>query len=149
MTAPWCVELKENILLVVENLSLVVVGNDDGDGTILVLRNGLRLDGRLDLAGNKVINELGDASKVDLLGLVIGVLGVLANVLDSEGGPLANLKVQVTTVLAESLSINGSEVDDTLVLLSEGLELLGEAGALLLGLSEDVGERDTGLKRSN
>ena len=52
-------------------------------------------------------------------------------------------------MLAESLSINGSEVDDTLVLLSEGLELLGEAGALLLGLSEDVGERDTGLKRSN
>ena len=149
MTAPWCIELEEDILLVIENLSLVVVGNDDGDGTILVLRNGLRLDGRLDLAGNKVINELGDASKVDLLGLVIGVLGVLANVLDSEGGPLANLKVQVTTVLAESLSINGSEVDDTLVLLSEGLELLGEAGALLLGLSEDVGERDTGLKRSN
>jgi len=149
VTAPWCIELEEDILLVIENLSLVVVGNDDGDGTILVLRNGLRLDGRLDLAGNKVINELGDASKVDLLGLVIGVLGVLANVLDSEGGPLANLKVQVTTVLAESLSINGSEVDDTLVLLSEGLELLGEAGALLLGLSEDVGERDTGLKRSN
>ena len=149
MTAPWSVELEENILLVIENLGLVVVGNDDGDGTILVLRNGLRLDGRLDLAGNKVVNKLGNASKVDLLGLVVGVLGVLANVLDSEGGPLANLKVQVTTVLAESLSINGSEVDDTLVLLSEGLELLGEAGALLLGLSEDVGERDTGLKRSN
>ena len=149
MTAPWSVELEENILLVIENLSLVVVGNDDGDGTILVLRNGLRLDGRLDLAGNKVIDKLGNASKVDLLGLVVGVLGVLANVLDSKGGPLANLKVQVTTVLAESLSINGREVDDTLVLLGEGLEFLGEAGALLLGLSEDVGERNTGLKRSN
>jgi hypothetical protein len=48
-------------------------------------------------------------------------------------------------VLTESGRVNGSEVDLALVLLGEGLDLSGKAGALLFGLGEDVGEGDLGL----
>ena len=46
---------------------------------------------------------------------------------------------------AESLSIDDSHVELAAELLSDRLECLGELGALLSGLGEDVGKRDTSL----
>jgi hypothetical protein len=70
---------------------------------------------------------------------------VLGDVLDGERGPGANLEVQVAGVLAESGSVDGSEVDLSAVLLGDRLEVGGERLTLLGGLGEDVGEGKAGL----
>jgi hypothetical protein len=48
-------------------------------------------------------------------------------------------------VLAESGSVDGSEVDLSAVLLGDRLEVSGERLTLLGGLGEDVGEGKAGL----
>lgn len=48
-------------------------------------------------------------------------------------------------MLAESGSVDGSEVDLSAVLLGDGLQVGGERLALLGGLGEDVGEGKAGL----
>lgn len=145
VTAPGSVELEQDILVVVNDLGLVGVGNDDGDRALLLLGNGLGLDAGLDLSTKVVLNVLGDGLLGDLLLLVEGELLVLGRVLDGEGGPLADLEVEVGTVLTESLSVNSGEVDDTLLLFGNGLQGLGEFLALLGSLSEDVGEGNASL----
>lgn len=49
-------------------------------------------------------------------------------------------------MLAESGSVDGSEVDLSAVLLSDGLQVGGERLALLGGLGEDVGKGEAGLQ---
>lgn len=145
VSAPWSVELNEHILLVIEHNLIVVLSHDNRDGSILLLGDSLRLDARVDLASDKVVDELADVLVGDLLGLVVGELLVLDCLLDGEGGPLSRLEVEVATMLAEGLGVDDGEVDLALVLLGDGLEVLGDGVALLGGLSEDVGEGKTGL----
>lgn len=140
VTAPGSVELNEDILAVVEDNVVVALGDDDGNGALLGLGDGLRLDGRLNLASNEVVNELLDGVGGDLLLLVEGELLVLDGLLDGEGGELVGLEVQVAGVSTESLGVNGGEVDDTTLGLSNGLEGLAKLLALLGGLGEDIGE---------
>lgn len=144
VTAPGSVELEEDILVVIEDNVVVALGNNNGDGALLGLGDGLGLDAGLNLAGNEVVDELGNLVVGDLLLLVEGELLVLGDLLDSERGELVGLEVQVAGVSTESLSINGGEVDLAAVLLSNGLESLGELLSLLGGLGEDVGKGNTG-----
>ena len=83
----------------------------------------------------------------ELLVLIEGELLVLDGLLDGECGPLVNLEVQITRVCAEGLGVNRCEAELSLVLLCEGLEGLGEFGALFGGLGEDVRKRNTSLWR--
>jgi hypothetical protein len=148
VSAPRGVELDENILLVVDDEVLVALGDDHGGTGLLLLGDGLALDAGLDLAGDKVLNERADSLFGDVLGsalLGVGELLVLGDVLDGERGPGADLEVQVAGVLAESGSVDGSEVDLSAVLLGDRLEVSGESLTLLGGLGEDVGEGKAGL----
>jgi hypothetical protein len=145
VTAPGSVELDEDVLVVVDDDVLVVLGDNGGDGAVLGLGDGLRLDAGVDLAGEEVVDESANVLLGDLLVLVVRELLVLGGALDSERGPLAGLEVEVTSVLAERLGVNGSEVDGALVLECEGLQLLGEVVTLLLSLSEDVRQRNAGI----
>lgn len=143
VTAPRGVELEKDVLVVINDLSLVALGDDDGGGTLLLLGDGLALDAGLDLALNVLLNERANGLLGEVLDgtlLAEGELLVLLDVLDGESGPSANLEVEVATVLTESGGVNGSEVDLAAVLLSNGLEVLGERFTLLRGLGEDVGE---------
>jgi hypothetical protein len=117
VTAPGSVKLNKDILGVVKDDIVVALGNNNCDGTLLGLGDGLRLDAGLNLASVELLNELGDAVVGDLLLLIEGELLVLDNLLDSERGELVGLEVQVTSVSTESLGVNGSEVDLALVLL--------------------------------
>lgn len=145
MTAPGCVELNQDILLVVHDDLLVVLGDNDGNRAVLLLRNGLRLDAGLNLAGNEVVDESADGCSGDLSASE-GELLVLGGVLNSESGPLADLKVQVAGVLAESLGVDGSDVELAFDLLGNRLEEVSEGLALLWGLSKDVCEGDASLE---
>lgn len=145
MSAPGSVKLDEHVLVVVDDVLLIGVGDNDVDGAALVLGGGLRLDAGLDLASDVVLDVLANSLGRKLLVLVQGVLLVLDGVLDGKGGPLADLEVEVRAVLTKGLCVNGGEVDLALVLLGDGLELLGELLALLGSLGEDVGKRQTRL----
>jgi len=148
VSAPGGVELEENVLVVVDDEVLVALGDDHGGTGLLLFGNRLALDAGLDLATNELLNESADSLLADVLSGTLlgeGVLLVLGDVLDSERGPGANLEVEVAGVLAESGSVDGSEVDLSAVLLSDGLQVGGERLALLGGLGEDVGEGKAGL----
>ena len=148
VTAPWGVELKENILVVVNHNLVIVLRNDNSDRAFLLLWDGLRLDAWLDLSGDEVINELADFLLSELLGLVIRKLLVVVRLLNSESGELADLEVEVGGMLTESLGVNSGEVDGALVLDGEGLQLFGKLLTLFGGLGENVGEGDTSLFNS-
>lgn len=143
VTAPGSVELNQNILGVVKDDVVVALGDNNGDGTLLGLRDRLRLDAGLNLASAELLNELGNVVVGDLLLLVEGELLVLDNLLDGERGELVGLEVQVTGVSTESLGVDSGEVNLALELLSNGLEGIAELLALLLGLGEDVGKGNT------
>jgi hypothetical protein len=148
VSAPGSVELKKDVLVVVDNEVLVALGDDHSGTRLLLLGDGVRLDAGLDLALNELLNESADSLLADVLDcalLGVGVLLVLGDVLDGERGPGADLEVEVAGVLAESGSVDGSEVDLSAVLLSDGLQVGGERLALLRGLGEDVGEGKAGL----
>lgn len=139
VTAPGGVELEKNIVVVVQNDLLVVVGHDDLNRALLLLWNRLRLDAGVDVAINEVLDECANIVMCKLLVLVIGKLLVLEGLLNSKGGPFAVFEVQVTSVCTERLGVNGGEADDPLVLLCERLELSGQFSALLWGFREYVG----------
>jgi hypothetical protein len=146
VTAPWGIELNQDVLLVIEDNLIVVLGNDNGNWSILAFWNGLRFDAGLNSTRHKVVNKLSDILGAKLLGLVERELLVLDSLLDSKCGPLANLKVEVSAVLAKGLGVNGSKVDLALVFLSDWLELLRQGFTLFWGFGEDVGEWETGLE---
>lgn len=146
VSTPWGVEFEENVLVVIDDNILVGVSHHDCDGSFLGFRNRLRLDAGLNLAIKNILNELPDFFGIEFPGLVVRVLGVLLRILDSESGECLRVKVEVSGVGTEHLGINCGDVDGSLVLLSNGLEVLCILITLLLGLSEDVCQRDTGLK---
>jgi hypothetical protein len=147
VSAPRGVELDQNILGIIHDNLLVVVGDHNGDGAIIGLGNGLGLDAGLDLSGKDILDELGDFSGHEGLGLVIRVLLVGSGIVKSESRELLGIKVEVASMGTEGLGIDGRNVDLALELLSEGLEVGGVLVTLLLGLGEDVGKRNSGLVR--
>lgn len=136
---PWGVELKEDILLIIENKLLIRVSHDDGDWAFLSFGNGLRLDARLNLAVKNILNKFANILGIYFLGLIIGILGVLFRVLNGEGREFLGIKVKVAGMSAEHLRINGSDVDSAPVFLGNRLEVLGELLALFLSFCEDIG----------
>ena len=145
VTAPWSIKLHQDILLVVKHDIFVILRNDHRHRSLLLLRDGLGLDAGFDLAINVILDKLAH----ELLGKLRSCKGeflVLHCVLDGEGWPLADLKVQVPGVCTESFCINGGKVDFALVLLSESFELSGKFGSLLGTFREDVGKRNAGLE---
>lgn len=144
VTAPGSVELDQDILVGVHDNFVVILGDNNGDGTVVLLGNGLGLDAGVDLAGDKVVKELGNLLCGEVSALE-GELLVLLSVLDGESGPLADLEVEVASVLTKGLCVDGGEVDLALVLLGDRLEGSSESLTLLGSLGEDVGEGNTGL----
>ena len=151
VTTPWSVELEENIGIAVDDNFLVVLGHNNSDWSLLLLWNWLALDAWLDLASAEVLNELGkelQGKLLDITSLSVWELLVLGGVLNGESWPLANFEVEVASVLAESLCVDGGEVDLALESLGESLEVLGKRFALVGGGGEDVGEWESGLVRN-
>lgn len=60
MTAPWSIELDEDILRIIKNHILVRVGNDDGDRAFLCFWDWFRFDAGLQLAVNEALDERGN-----------------------------------------------------------------------------------------
>ena len=60
VTAPWGVELEENIILVVNHDVLVVVCNDNLDRPCLLFGNRFGLDAGFDLAVDEFLNKRGN-----------------------------------------------------------------------------------------
>lgn len=145
MSTPWGVELEQNIIIVVKNHIFVVVGHNNLDRAFLLLRTGLGLDARIDLAVEETLDEIADIIMSDLLGLVKGKFLVLLSLLDGERGPFAILQVEVLGVGAKGFGVDGGEVDRTLVFLSQRLEFFSDLSALFFGFSEDIGERKVSL----
>ena len=138
MTTPWGIELDQDILGIIVDNVLVVVGNDNSDRTIVLLWYRLALDGWLNLASNEIIDKRANVFLGDLLGLVEGELLVLGNVLDSKGWPLVSLEIEVTSVSSKGLGVNCCKVNLTIVFLGNRLECSAEFLTLLGSLSEDV-----------
>lgn len=144
VTAPWCIELNEDVLGLVQDNVGVVLSDNSGHRTLL-FRNRLTLDAGLNVAGNKVVKELGNVLLRNVLAGE-GELLVLLSVLDGESRPFADLEVQVGSVLAEGLGINGGKANLTLVLLGDRPEIVGKRLALLGSVGEDVSEGNTSLR---
>src|SRR2546423_8069055 len=145
MTAPWSVELDQNIFLVIKHDILVVFGHNHCHRSFLLLWNGLGFDTWLNLTVNIILDELAHV----LLGNFSPgerELLVLDCILNGEGRPFADLEIQVSGVGTESFGINGCEVNFAFVLLSERLELSGELCPLLGSFREYVCKRNAGLE---
>jgi len=140
VTTPRSVEFDKNILLIVDNNVLVVVGDNSSNRSIVLFWDGLRLDARLDLTGQEVVNKLANMLFSELSALLEGEFLVLGCVLDSEGGPFADFEVQVLCMLAKSLCVDRCNVNLSLVLCSDRLECLCQFFTLLGSFSENVGE---------
>lgn len=93
VTAPGSVEFEKDVLLVIEDDVFVVVGDDNLDGSLLLLWDGLRLDAGLNLAVHKVLDEGSDSLFGQFFALVEGELLVLDGFLNSESGPFVGFKV--------------------------------------------------------
>lgn len=146
VTAPGGVELEKNIVLIFQNDFFVVVGHNDLNRALLLLWNGLRLDAGGHLAVHELLNECANIVVCKLLVLIKRKFLIFDGLLDGESWPFAILEVQITGMCAESLSVNGGEADDTLVLLRERLEFGGQLSTLLWGFCEDIGQWDASLE---
>jgi hypothetical protein len=145
VSAPRGIELDQNILGIIHDDLLVVVGDHNGDGAIIGLGDGLGLDAGLNLSGKDILDELGDFSGHEGLRLVIRVLLVGSGIVKGESRELLGIKVEVASMSTKGLGIDGRNVDLALELLSQGLEVGGVLVTLLLGLGENVGKRNSGL----
>ena len=88
-------------MIILQNNLFVVVGYDDLYWTFLLFWDGLRLDARIDLAINKVLNERANIFNCKLLVLIEGELLILDGLLNGECGPLIDLQVQIAGVGSE------------------------------------------------
>ena len=139
VTAPRGVEFEKNIVIVIQNNFLVVVGYHDLNRALLLLWNRLRLDAGVNLALNKLLDESANLVVRNFLVLVKGEFLVLDSLLDSKCGPFAIFEVEVTSVCTECLGINGSEAEDPLMLLCQWLEFNCQFSPLFWGFREYVG----------
>lgn len=74
---------------------------DDLNAALLLLRNGLALDTGCNLAVDKVLDKSADIIMCKFLALVKGKFLVLDCLLDGEGGPFVDFKVEVSGVGTE------------------------------------------------
>lgn len=120
MTAPGCIKLNENILVVIKNIVLEGLANNNMNGTILLLGDRLTLDIGSKLAGDKLTNVLDNLIRGgDLILRKDGVLVVALHVVDGKSGELLVVQVKVRSVGTKGLSINETNV-------KVGLDLLGK-----------------------
>ncbi len=145
VTTPGGVELEEDIILIVQNDLLVIIGHNDLNRALLFLWNRLRLHAGVDLAINEILDEGANIIVCKLLSLVKRKFLVLDCLLDGESWPFAILEVKVTSMRAEGLGVNGGEADDTLVLFCEGFKFSGQFSALLRCFCEYIGQWDASL----
>ena len=144
VAAPWGVEFQENILVFVDDF-LVVVRYDDLDAALLLLRNGLALDTWCNLAVDKVLDESADIVMCKFLALVKREFLVLDGLLDGEGGPFVDLKVEVSGMGTERFGVDCSQIDFALEFLSDGLEGFRQGFTLFRGFGEDIAEGESSL----
>ncbi len=97
----------------------------DLDIALLLLRNWLRLDARVDLASEEIGDELANILRRELLALVKGEFLILDGLLNRKGGPFVSFEVEVRGVGAKGLGVDGSEADGPLVLFCDGLKGFG------------------------
>ncbi len=147
MTAPGSVKLNENIDVVVKDDVLVVVRNHHMHWSFLLLRNGFRLDGWLNLALKHILDELANIVLGDLLVLIKGVLQVLDSLVNGKSRELIDLEVQIASVRTVSLGINGGNRNGTPVLLGHWPQHFCKLSSLLRSLSKDIGKGNAGLER--
>ena len=148
VAAPWGIKLNENILVVVDDNLLEVVRHNDGHRSLLLLRNGLALHARLDLAVDEVLDESANSLLGQFLALIERIFAVLDDILDGKGRELVGLKIEVAGVLTKIFSVDCRHVDNSLVLFGDGLQRFRQTFALFGSLGEDVGQRDAGLGRN-
>lgn len=145
VTAPWRVELNKDVLGLVEDNLVELVGNENSDGAVLS-RNRLRLDRGLQLAGGVVSDELLDGCAVVGSEVVQGVLGVGRDDLNGERWPLLAGEVESLGVVDKLDGVDPDELDRLAVLggnLLDGLKVLLLVGSLRLG--EVVGQGKAGI----
>jgi len=145
VTTPGGVELGKDVLGRVANELVPAGGGELPDGAVLRLRDGLRLDGGLDVAGEGASDKLLDSGRGDLLGK--DVLGLLDNVLEDEAGEVLDIDAKRLAVVAKLDGVNVDKVDLAALGLgkvSQALDDLGTA-SLLGGVGEDVADGDAVL----
>jgi hypothetical protein len=118
MTTPWSVELNQNIFVIVKDNIVVVLRDNNGHWSFLLLWDRLRLDTGLDLAINIILDKLAHVLFGDF-GSAEWELLVFDSVLNGEGRPLAHLKVQVSGVCAKCFGINCRKVNFALEFLRQ------------------------------
>jgi hypothetical protein len=88
VSTPGSVEFNKDVLGLVTDNVLVVLSNNNFNGTIVRLGDRLRLERGLKFSSNKRVEPGLDVGLDNLFSLVIGELGILGNVRETEGGPL-------------------------------------------------------------
>lgn len=146
VTTPGGVKLDQNILLIVDNNVLIVVCNNGSHRSIVLFGYGLRLDARLNLTSQEIVNKLANMLLGELSALLERELLILGCVLNGESGPFTDFEVQILCMLTKSLCVDGGNVDLSLMLCGNGLECLCQFFTLLRSFSEDVGEGKARLK---
>ena len=97
------------------------MGYHDLDRAFLLFWDGFRLYARLNFAVDKVLDEGSNILLSQLPGLVEGEFLILDGLLDGKRRPFIDFEVQVASVSAKCLGVNGCEADSSLMLLSNGL----------------------------
>eukprot|EP00043_Microstomoeca_roanoka_P005527 m.56302 g.56302 ORF g.56302 m.56302 type:complete len:333 (-) comp13009_c0_seq1:804-1802(-) len=116
VSAPWSVDLKEHILGLVKNNIVEVLSNDNGDWTIVILGNILRLEGRLQVTGKEGIKMGLDGAGIGCAALQRIFLHLSTSLEDVESWEVALLDTNV--VGQASLGrVRGSKDKLALVLL--------------------------------
>ena len=118
---------------------------NDFDATLLLLRNRLALYTWRNLAVNEILDKSADIVMCNLLALVKGEFLVLDGFLNCESGPFVGFEVEIASVCAEGLGVDGSDVDLALVFLGDGLEFFSEGSAFFGCFCENVAKGDASL----
>lgn len=142
MAAPGGVVLNEHVLGGVSDDVLPVVAHNDGDGSIVVLGNGLRLEEGLELVSLKIVNELADALDAEFaeLSLVSVLLEVVTEADDTDRWLGSGVNSDIVSKLALN-SIGGGGLNEEKL----ALELVGRVFEhLLVVLAALVREQDDG-----
>lgn len=142
VAAPAGIELKEDILRVVEDNLIELLANEDEDGLVLRLRDRLALQLGLELLLEVALDPVLDVGRRDLLALRHRVLELLLHVLNNERGPLRLVEVQRLAVVGELDGVDPDEVHLPLELLRNGADRVNLLLEVLLGaVDEEVRER--------
>ena len=149
MTAPWSIELDQNIFLVVKHDVFVVLRNNHHHRSFLLLRDGLGLDAGFDLAINVVLHELAHLLFGEVPLRSKGNFWFLTVSWMAKAGHLPTSRFRFPACAPKCFGVNCCKINLALVLLSERLELSGELCALLGCFCEDVGKRNAGLGYSS